>query len=272
MKKYLFLSSAILLTGCNTHVGYGDIATALGGNGLHRNQTVERKASLEECAVHATAQAANRAENEVRRLKSQLANAEGSLADNRAWQNGSCVIVEMKALPPRPDTLSENEIAFQAIGSCMDITMRRHPMVDVVQAFSSIRKEEFLKIGAEWSNGHHESCASIEMSQVDDWAIRNVCGILGAEARWGCMQNRVMTCIEQVAQSCGATLEAWQRQTDLIKSEPQSLLTQCQTSVQEIKEAQHEIPNAEATARLNSEEHNQLAQARVIVPASTCRL
>ena len=271
MKKHLLISSVIFLSGCNAHIGYGDLANALRGNSMHAYQTVQRRGSPEECAVHATGRAATLAESEVRRLKSQSENAQASLSKNRAWQNGTCVQVSMRDLPSRPKTLSDDQIAFQAIGSCMDTVMRRAPMADVVQSFASVRKEDYLKVGAAWSKGHKESCADTQTSQVDDWITR-MCGVFGPEAKWGCMQKRVETCIQEIAQSCRAPLSAWEAETARIKNEPENLFNQCKQSLRDIEEAEQQLPNAEVTARLNREEHNRLSQERRIVPASACAM
>lgn len=271
MKKHLLLTSVIFLTGCNAHIGYNDLASVVRGNSYYAHSSVQQKASPEQCAIHATARAANSAESQLSRYQAQLTNAQEALSKNKAWQNGSCVRPAMRELPPRPKTLSENEIAFQAIGSCTDTAMRRAAATEVVQAFASVRREDYLKIGAAWNKGNKEQCAMQQMSQANDWFARAVCGVFGQEARWSCMQDAVDFCVQKITETCRAPLSVWEMQTTLIKKEPEALFEQCQSSLQQIGEAEREIPNAQITAKLNREEHNRIAASNSRpVPISAC--
>ena len=274
MKKYLLITTAILLAGCtprSAHINYGDVASAFGGK---RQFSHTYEASREECAVHAAWAASKRATEKLQRYQVQLANAKDALSKNRAWQNGACVQVSMQDLPPRPKTLTQNEIAFESLGSCVDSLSRSRPMTDVIQAFHSLRKEDYLKTGALWTKryreGHRVSCSDQQTSLWNDWFIR-MCGGFGPEALASCMDAGMNVCMEQITKSCRAPLTSWEQKVAFLKKEPEVLFQQCQSNVEDIAEAEREIPNAQVTAQLNQEEYQRLYKNGKPVPSTACR-
>ncbi len=273
MRKYLLITTAILLAGCtprSAHINYGDIASAFSGK---RQFSRTYEASREECAVHAAWAASKRARERLQRYQVQLVNAQDELSKNRAWQNGTCVQVAMQDLPPRPKTLTENEIAFESLGSCMDSLARRAPMTEIVQSLNFLRKEDYLKTGALWAKrykeGHRESCSDQQTSLWNDWFVR-MCGGFGPEALASCMEARLNVCLEEIEKSCRAPLTNWEQKVAFLKNEPEVLFQQCQRNVDEIVEAEREIPNAQVTAQLNEEEYQRFYKKGKSVPASAC--
>lgn len=274
MRKYLLITTAILLAGCtprSAHISYGDIASAFGGK---RQFSRVQEASAEECAVHAAWAASKRATGKLQRYQAQLASAQNALSKNRAWQGGSCVQVAMQDLPPRPKTLTEKEIAFESLGSCMDSLARRAPMTEIVQSLNFLRKENYLITGAQWAKrykeGHRESCSDQQTSLWNDWFVR-MCGGFGPEALASCMEARLNVCMEEIEKSCRAPLRSWEERVAFLKQEPEALFQQCQRNVQEIAESEREIPNAQVTAQLNEEEYQRLYKKGKPVPSIACR-
>jgi hypothetical protein len=274
MRQYLLITTAILLAGCtprSAHINYGDIASVFAGK-RHYSHTYE--ASREDCAVHAAWAASKRASEKLHHYKVQLTNAQDALSKNRAWQNASCVQVAMQELPPRPKTLTENEIAFESLGSCVDSLSRRLPMTDVIHAFHSLRKEDYLKTGALWTKrykeGHREPCSDQQTSLWNDWFIR-MCGGFGPEALASCMDAGMNVCVEQITKSCRAPLTNWEHKIAFLKKEPEVLFQQCQRHVEDIAQAEREIPNAEVTAQINKQEYQRHSKKGKPVPSTACR-
>lgn len=279
MRPFCFLIfTSLSLSACTAHVGYHDIGTALrSGFGNQQAQTSyasnqRQKASTEECAVHATARAAQNALSALSAYKNNIVTAKANLASSPAWQNGSCVRPVMRKLPPRPETLPASDIQFQAVASCVDISSRRQGANEMAQALMAVRQEKLLSLADKWNAGHQEPCA-VEVSQslMDDFIIRAICGAFGREAYASCLLDQLKKCAQTVASHCEAPLAGWKQEVEAIQNEPERLFQDCQSSLRQIEEAEREIPKVEMIARLNQEEHDKLASSgRRQVPASAC--
>lgn len=277
MKSQCFIIlSALALNGCTAHVGYHDIGAAL-RSGLSGSQSAsagyaQQKPSARDCAFHATARAAQEAQASMANLKNRMAAAKQSLSQSPAWQNGSCIRPGMRNLPPQPKGLSQQEVEFQSVGSCLDLAVRRQGKNDLVQALVAVRQEKLLEYAVKWNEGHQEPCAvAVGQSQVDDFMARAVCGAFGREAYSGCIMKNLQKCIQTVADRCNAPLAVWRLNVEAIQNEPDVLLQQCQSNINLIEEAERRIPDLEMTVQLNQEEHSKLAASGgAKVPASAC--
>jgi hypothetical protein len=273
---YFIILSALSLSACSAHIGAHDIGAALrsGFSGSQSSSAgyTPQKPSARDCAFHATARAAQEARSSLGSYKNRLAAAQRGLAQSPAWQNGSCIRPAMRKLPPQPKGLSQDEIEFQSIGSCVDLAVRRQGTNDLAQALYAVRQENLLVHGAEWNKRPKEPCAvEIGQSQIDDFMARAVCGAFGREAYSGCIMKNLQKCIQTVADRCNAPLAAWKQNVEAIQNEPDVLFQQCQSNISLIEEAERRIPDLEMTAQLNQEEHEKLAASGgAKVPASAC--
>lgn len=278
MKPYCFLLfTSFSLSACTAHVGYHDIGAALRSGLGHQQQAAyvpsqRQPASAEDCAVHATAKAAQNALSALSAYKNNIVTAKAGLASSPAWQNGSCVRPAMRRLPPRPETLPESEIQFQAVGSCVDLAIRRQGMNEMAQALISARQEKLMDYATKWNAGHREPCAvEVSQSQMDDFVTRAFCGAFGREAYASCLMDQLERCAQTVASRCEAPLAGWKQDVEAIQNEPEQLYQDCQNNVNLIEQAEREIPKLEMAARLNQEEHDKLsASSRSQVPVSAC--
>lgn len=274
MKIRLLLISAVSLSACTAHVGFQEIGSALRSGALtsaRASNPSYQKPSQEDCAIYATAKAAESARADLQRWKVQATNTQAALAQNPAWSNGICSAPPMRSIPAKPQTLSEDEVTFQAIGSCIDLAARRQGMNDLAQALISVRREKLLILGEKWKTAKQEECALSYMpSQANDWAARALCGAFGREAYSACIMENLKKCILEVTNQCAAPLTKWQQDVAEIQSEPENLLRSCEEHVEFLQQAEVAIPKLEITMRLNAEEHDRLASANPKSNPSVC--
>ena len=273
---YFIILSALSLSACTAHVGYNDIGAALrygfsGSQSASAGYTLQ-KPSARDCAFHATARAAQEARSSLGSYKNRLAAAQRGLTQSPAWQNGSCIRPAMRKLPPQPKGLSQEEVEFQSIGSCVDLAVRRQGENDFAQALFAVRQEKLLVYAAEWNKRPQEACAvEIGQSQIEDFFARAVCGAFGREAYSGCIMKNLQKCVQTVADRCNAPLAVWRQNVEAIQNEPDVMLQQCQSNISLIAEAERRIPDLEMTAQLNQQEHEKLAASGgAKVPPSAC--
>lgn len=243
-------ATTLLLCGCTAHIGGQDIAR---GINLFKNANASGFAAPR-CVISPVQMELDRVNTQIAITQNEYQSAQARLSSNRAWDGQSCNKPEMKSLPPKPNALSEKEVAFQAVGSCTDTLSRRYPMVDVIQALSSVRMEEALKVGQLWSQSPKEECAMQQHSQVNDWVTKRLCAAFGEEAKWGCMQENLKACITKINSDCRQPITQWENQVAEIRSGPEVLLNLCNRDVQKIAYITETLPKLEASRELNAAE------------------
>lgn len=227
MKTYLILSSLVSLTACTAHIGYNDIGRAF--QGLSQPQG---RPSVQQCAFYATKRAAENAERELAYKQQLLSSLERGLPENPAWNGQSCQKPPAKSLPPEPKGMSHAQAEFQATGACIDLAVRRHASVKVMQSLISIRQEGLWNTYEQWKQSPQASCALSYMpSQALDFVVR-MCGAFGYEASNACLMDYIAQCSGEVMQSCRAEHIAWQNQVAAIKAAPDQSLRECQSSLE----------------------------------------
>lgn len=205
---------------------------------------------------------AHRAENTrhiANTLEQNMAAAEASLSDNRAYQGGECVEVEERPLPTKPEVLSEDAIMFQAFGSAVDLAMRRFNSQEVTEALLAVRLDDLLQVYAEWKQGPKEQCALIVPPQMDNWICNTIFRIPGREAVNSCIQDVVKGYAAQAMQACRAPLAEWEAEVAAIQSEPENLLSSCQRDLKVIADAEKRLPQLHMEEAINREESQKLA-------------
>lgn len=267
MKRFLILTSCLCLTACAVNTNHGRWSYSGERTGifslLAAGQSQSRPIKREIDPVVATRRAADNARREVERLKAQVNSAQESLGGNRAWQNGECVKPSMRDLPARPQLdISEDEITTQAIGYCVDMSARRMSSRQLYEALYSVNMDEYWTTYQHWQKSKKASCARVSRSLMDDWIVQNICGMGGKHGIWSCTTDLIQKCVEQSRANCRAPLDKWEREVAAIRTEPDQLLQQCQSSLETIRQAQERIPQAEMEAALNAQEHHNIMQNR----------
>lgn len=258
MNKYLILSSFMTLTACTAHVGYNDIGRAFSGFSAQQG-----KLSVQQCAFYATKRAAEQAEQELDYKQNLLNSLDRSLSENDAWNGQFCQKPAAKLLPPKPNSISHEQAAFQATGACMDLASRRHSSEKIERSLIAIRQEKLSLIYKEWKQSPKAQCALSYMpSQALDFVVR-MCGMFGQEASNSCLMDYIGQCQAEVMQSCRAEHIAWQEQVAAIKAAPEQALQSCQNMIVQIEDIQRDLPRLHMTAQLNREEHGKTKQPNI---------
>lgn len=256
IKSTLILGTALSLTACTV-------------GGMNNAETCLLMKQRQATAAHA-ANSKRIADN----LEQAMESAKQSLTRNRAYRNSQCIKVEQGALPPRPETLSEEAMMFQAVGAAVDILMRRMNSQEVTEAMLAVRRDNFLEVYEHWKRGHQESCALIVPSQSENWVCDNVFRIAGREAVFSCIQDLITRYTQLALNSCRAPLTQWEAEVSRIQNEPERLLSECQRSLETIADAEKRIPQLAMEAAINREETEKLAaqlSAMHPLPPGACR-
>ncbi|MBI1274439.1 hypothetical protein GC177_00515 [bacterium] len=266
MKRALIITSCLCLAACNVHTNYGSLAYRGQNTGLFSflntpQQPQTRFAQVD--PAQAPRRAAENARREALSLKAQLQSSQNALASNRAWQDGTCVKPALRDVPPKPkQTISDEEIRKQSIGHCLDLSARRMSSRQLYEALYSANMDEYWVIYQHWQKFEKASCARISRSLTDDWVATNLCGVVGKMGVWACVQDMVEACIQQASNNCRASIINWERDVATIKREPETLLQQCQSSLETIENAKQRIPQMEMEATLNEREYQNIMHSK----------
>jgi hypothetical protein len=206
----------------------------------------------------ATERAYVQAEQDVKQIKFYFEKAKQELPKNPAFKNDQCVMPEKRPLPARPKIMSDEQIALQSIGSCLDLSARRMPSDTLFEALASVRQEHMFATYQKWLKSEHASCAMINRSQFEDFIVLKLCKLGGNFGVWACTQDLIASCIQQATASCRAPLTEWENEVAQIKAEPAQLLKKCQEDMDTIANGESRIARAQAKYQLNKEENDRI--------------
>lgn len=187
----------------------------------------------------------------VKKGEAKISVLKNRLSKNRAYQNGQCVSVKQRAIPPAPKRTDPKLIALNAHGACVNLVGSQFTQEQVIEALESAGRWDITRDYQQWALGDQKmSCASgITIPESDslvtraiDWFAPN----LGKDYFRKAMRKDIDVCIYKVKRACDGGYERWLREKSKIINEPATLLKQCQAD----------------TASLNGADKRALASAK----------
>ena len=175
----------------------------------------------------------SKAESAWKKQAGLLDGLKARIVGNRAHQNGQCVLVKQRAIPPAPKRIDPKLIEMNAHGACVNLIGSRFTEEQVIDALESAGQWNITKDYQSWTFGEKMSCAAgVTVPEFEslktraiDWFAPN----LGKEYFRKAVRADIDRCIGQVKRRCDDGYSAWAARKRQIINEPRQLKSQCLT-------------------------------------------
>jgi hypothetical protein len=248
------------------------------------------------------------AKEKANNLRNTQQQAIASLRGNPSYKQGHCVKISARTqdLPQKPNTPSNTETNFNAVGFCMSSARALFTSSKTNGSFQSISEDGYITQANQWSKlppseripcaksairqfeGNHDSAGNnievilMEISRIigngmsDAEKTEYACKMTTQSRCYSAIRDSVYKCISDAKNVCERPAREYESLKSTILSEPQRLLSQCQRDVETLRGiSEADIANAEMEASLNAEEAKKIlatmpADERVSLSDAIC--
>lgn len=163
-----------------------------------------------------------------------------SIAKNRAHQNGQCVTVKQRSIPPAPKRIDPALIELNAHGACVNLVGSQFTQEQVVEALEAAGRFDITQNYQKWVlEPKKMSCAvgvtidefESTKTRLIDWLAPN----LGKDYFRKAIRKDIDSCVYKVKSACDDGYHAWLNNKNDIINEPAKLLKQCQADTSQLK-------------------------------------
>lgn len=157
---------------------------------------------------------------------------------NKANDQGQCVTIEQRPIPPEPKRIDPKLVEMNAHGACVTVLGSRFTQEQVIDALESAGRWNITNNFQTWSFGEKLTCsAGVTISEFEslktraiDWLAPKIAKDYFRDA----IRRDINTCVSNVKHQCNHKHASWERERAQIIAQPQQLKTQCEEDKQAI--------------------------------------
>lgn len=200
--------------------------------------------------------------------------AETGLESNSAFQNGQCRLIARRSRPPKPATMTDSEVNFQAQGACVDMFSNRYAIRDVYEALASIQEREMVTLHQHWLKAKPASCTKlVSRDQSGDIGCR-MAKAFSIPVFRSCVLDAISQCITEAKNACRSPLTQWEQEIAHIEREPEVKKTACQNDLNSIAKSRTKITELQTELEAARSEYNstpEISQNSIGIEQATCK-